>query len=124
MLMGKKVPERNIIGNVIMLPKTLALSMLFAKVPTNMPSEQNIIGPKIKNGISQTVSVMCAPNTKVPTATMSRKDITDKMTYHITLDDNHSSLESGVKDNCLNSLLFLYSEDMLTIENMGLTRME
>jgi hypothetical protein len=79
MLIGKNVPDKNIIGNVIMLPSTLAVSTLFVIVPTSIPIEQNIIGPKMKNGISQTVSVMCAPNKKIPTATMSRKDSTAKI---------------------------------------------
>jgi len=125
-LMGKKVPDKNIIGNVIMLPTTLAVSVLFVTVPTSIPSEQNIIGPRIKNGMSQTIRVMsvrmmCASNTKIPTAAMSKKEITDKKMYHNTFDANHSSLVSGVKDNCLNSLFFLYSEEMFTIENIGIT---
>jgi hypothetical protein len=128
-LMGKKVPDKNIIGNVIMLPTTLAVSVLFVTVPTSIPSEQNIIGPRIKNGMSQTIRVMsvrmmCASNTKIPTAAMSKKEITDKKMYHNTFDANHSSLVSGVKDNCLNSLFFLYSEEMFTIENIGLISIE
>ena len=123
-LMGKNVPDKNIIGNVIMLPTTLAVSTLFVTVPTSMPSEQKSIGPRMKKGISQIVRVMFAPNTKTPTATMSKKEITDRKMYQRTLDASHSNLVSGVKDNCLNSLFFLYSEEMLTIENMGLISME
>ena len=78
MLIGKNVPDKNIIGNVIMLPITLAVSTLFVMVPTSMPREQNIIGPRMKKGTSQTVRVMLAWNNKIPTATMSKKDTTDK----------------------------------------------
>src|SRR4030067_1241135 len=124
MLRGKNVPDRNIIGKVIMLPMTLAVSTLFVMVPTSMPREQNIIGPRIKNGMSQTVRVMLAWNTKIPTATMSKKEIVDKMMYHITFEASHSNFVSGVKDSCLKSLFFLYSAEMLTIENIGLTSIE
>ena len=58
MLMGKNVPERNIIGNVTTFPITPAVSGFFVMVPTSMPNEQNIIGPRIRKGISQTVNVM------------------------------------------------------------------
>lgn len=123
-LIGKNVPDKNIIGKVITFPITLAVSTLFVNVPTNMPNEAKSIGPRTRNGISQTVNMMLAPKTKIPTATISRKEIVDRHMYHKTLDASHSSLVSGVKDNCLNNFVFLYSEDMLTRENMGLTSME
>ena len=43
--------------------------------------------------------------------------------YHITLEVSHSIFVSGVSDSCLKIFVFLYSEDMLTIENIGLTSM-
>ena len=68
MLMGKNVPERNIMGKVTMLPMTPAVSGFFVTVPTSMPSEANSIGPKIRKGINQTVKVTCAPKAKMPTS--------------------------------------------------------
>ncbi len=58
MLMGKNVPERNIIGKVTMLPITPAVSGFFVTVPTSMPNAANSVGPRIRKGISQTVNVM------------------------------------------------------------------
>ena len=61
MLIGKNVPERNIIGKVTMLPITPAVSGFLVTVPTNMPSDAKSIGPKMRKGISQAVNVtLCA----------------------------------------------------------------
>jgi hypothetical protein len=89
-----------------------------------MPNEEKSIGPRIRKGISQIVSVMCAPKAKIPTTTMSKKLNVDKVIYQITLDANHSILVRGVKLSCLKSFVFLYSEDILTRENIGLTSIE
>ena len=37
---------------------------------------------------------------------------------------SHSIFVSGVSDSCLKSFVLLYSEEMLTSENIGLTSME
>src|SRR3989304_8227166 len=124
MLMGKNVPERNIIGKVTMFPIMPAVSMLLVTVPTSMPSEAKSIGPKTKKGMSHNVKLTFAPYAKTPTATISRKETADRKMYQITLDISHSIFVRGVRESCLNSFIFLYSEDMLTSENMGLTRME
>src|SRR5450756_630424 len=123
-LIGKKVPERNIIGKVTMFPITPAVSGFLVTVPTSMPREANSIGPKMRKGMSQTVKVMFAPKARVPTTTMNTKDIDDSTMYHIILEVNHSIFVSGVSDSCLNSFVFLYSEEMLTSENIGLTSIE
>jgi hypothetical protein len=52
-LIGKKVPARNIMGKVTMLPTTPAVSGFFVTVPTSMPSAAKSIGPKIRKGNSQ-----------------------------------------------------------------------
>jgi hypothetical protein len=122
--MGKNVPERNIMGKLMTFPITLAVSGFFVNVPTSMPIEEKSIGPRIKKGISHTVSVMLAFQTKIPTETMSKKLSVERKMYQSTFEASHSILVSGVKDNCLNSFDFLYSELMLTSENMGLINTE
>ena len=47
-LIGKKVPERNIIGKVITFATTLSVSTLFATVPTSILREEKNMGPKIR----------------------------------------------------------------------------
>ena len=42
----------------------------------------------------------------------------------IIFDASHSIFVSGVSESCLNSFVFLYSEEMLTSENIGLVRIE
>ena len=123
-LMGKNVPERNIIGKVTMFPIIPAVSGFLVTIPTSMPNDAKSIGPKIRKGISQIVSVICAPKAQMPTTTMSRKQNVDKVMYQITLDANHSILVRGVKLSCLKSFVFLYSEDILTRENIGLMSIE
>jgi hypothetical protein len=56
-LIGKKVPERNIIGKVTTFPITPAVSGFFVTVPTSIPKDAKSIGPNTKNGMSQTVRV-------------------------------------------------------------------
>ena len=53
LLIGKKVPARNIIGKVTMLPMTPAVSGFLVTVPTSIPSAAKSIGPKIRKGSSQ-----------------------------------------------------------------------
>ena len=48
----------------------------------------------------------------------------ESVMYQMTLLASHSILCSGVSESCLNSLVFLYSLVMLTMANMGLTRIE
>ncbi len=79
MAIGKKVPDKNIMGKVIMFPTILAVSGVFDTVPTSMPKEQKSSGPSTRNGISHSVNVMFAPNTKMPTPAISRKE-TDERT--------------------------------------------
>jgi hypothetical protein len=122
--MGKNVPARNIIGKVMTCPTTLAVSVLLVTVPTSMPIEEKSIGPRTRNGMSHSVNVMCAPKAKTPTAAISKKESTDKNMYQRTFEDSHSILVIGVKDNCLNNFVFLYSDDMFTRENIGLTSIE
>ena len=122
--MGKNVPLRNIIGKVTIFPIIPAVSGFLVIVPTNMPSDAKSIGPKIRKGISQIFSVICAPKAKIPTATISRKLRVDNAIYQITLDANHSILVSGVRLNCLKSFVFLYSDEIFTRENMGLINIE
>ncbi len=55
--MGKNVPARNIIGKVMTCPTRLAVSVLLVTVPTSMPNEEKSIGPRTRNGMSQSVSV-------------------------------------------------------------------
>src|SRR4030067_3251352 len=123
-LIGKNVPERNIIGKVMTCPTTLAVSVLLVTVPTSMPTEEKSIGPRTRNSMSHSDSAMCAPKARTPTTTISKKESTDSSMYQSTLEASHSILVRGVKDNCLNSFTFLYSEDMFTSENIGLTSME
>ena len=118
------MPERNIIGNVTMLPITPAVSGLFVTVPTSIPRAAKSIGPKIRKGISPTDKVTCAPKAKTPTPTINRKPAIVKTMYHRTFELSHSIFVSGVSDSCLNSFVFLYSEEMLTNENIGLVSIE
>jgi len=111
-------------GNVTMLPMTPAVSGFLVTVPTNIPSAAKSIGPKIRNGSNQGVNITCAPNAKIPTPTISKKPAIVKTIYHIILDASHSIFVSGVSESCLNSFDFLYSEEMLTKENIGLVSIE
>ena len=124
LLIGKNVPARNIMGNVTMLPMTPAVSGFFVTVPTNMPSAAKSIGPKTKKGINQGVIATCAPKAKIPTPTINKKPAIVKTMYHIILEISHSIFVSGVRESCLNSFVFLYSEEMLTKENIGLVSIE
>src|SRR6266571_328893 len=99
-LTGKKVPERNIIGKVIRFPTTAADSTLLLTIPTSIPRDTKNSGP------------------------ITKKEIIPRTTYQIIFEVNHSVLVSGVKDSCLNSLVFLYSLLMLTRLNIGLVSTE
>src|SRR5271157_373262 len=107
MLIGKKVPERNIIGNVTMLPMTPAVSGFLVTVPTSMPSEAKSVGPISRKGMSQGVNAMFAPYTNIPTTTISMKLMTVKTMYQSIFEASHSNFVKGVRDSCLNSLVFL-----------------
>src|SRR5664280_1916002 len=124
LLMGKKVPARNIMGNVTMLPMTPAVSGFFVTVPTSIPSAAKSIGPRMRKGINQGVIATCAPKANMPTPTISKKPAIVKTMYQMTLDASHSIFVSGVSESCLNSFVFLYSEEMLTSENIGLVSIE
>ena len=118
------MPARNIIGKVIMFPIIPAVSGFLVIVPTSIPSEAKSIGPKIRKGISQKVNSIWASKTKIPVKAINRKLATVNVMYHIIFDINHSILVSGVKLNCLKSFVFLYSDEILTRENIGLTSIE
>src|SRR5712692_3540569 len=119
-LTGKKVPDRNIIGNVIRFPTTAADSTLFVTVPTSIPRETKKSGPITRNGRIKADIPMWAPKSPIPTTVISKNERIERMVYHMILEVSHSPFVNGVSDSCLNSFLFLYSEDMLTRENIGL----
>src|SRR5919205_2256528 len=102
----------------------LEVSTLFATIPMTIPSEAKNMGPRIRNGMIQTDKKTCAPKPNAPTPTISTKEITPRKIYQSTFDTSHSPLDRGVSESCLKSLSFLYNEDMLTSENIGLVRME
>ena len=62
-LTEKKVPARNIIGKVIRLLITAAVSDVLVTVPTSMPRDAKSAGPRIRNGNIQIVRVILAPKT-------------------------------------------------------------
>src|SRR5205809_5289447 len=123
-LTGKKVPERNIIGNVIRFPTTAADSTLLLTIPTSIPSDTKNSGPITRNGIIIKAQSRCAPKSATPTWVIRKKEITPSTTYQITFEVSHSVLVRGVRDNCLNSFVFLYSLLILTRLNIGLVRTE
>src|SRR6266516_2765720 len=123
-LTGKKVPERNIIGNVIRLPTTAADSTLLLIIPTSIPRDTKNSGPITKNGSIINLYSRCAPKSAAPTWVIRKNEIIPRTTYQITFEVSHSVLVRGVRDSCLNSFVFLYSLLMLTRLNIGLVRTE
>src|SRR3974377_969077 len=121
---GKKVPERNIMGNVMMSPPTPADSTLFVTVPTSIPRETKNRGPIIRKGITAALIETCAEKKSLPNKVIKKNEMMERTTYQITLEVSHSPFVSGVKDSCLKNFDFLYSEEMLTMENIGLVRIE
>ncbi len=69
------MPDRNIIVKVTRFPTTAEDSTLLDPVPTGISGETNMRGPTARNGTIQRVSVMCAPNTKIPTRVMRTNEI-------------------------------------------------
>ncbi len=53
---------------------------------------------------------------------MSMKEMIERNVYQTILAVSHSVFVKGVSDNCLKNLDFLYSLEMLTMENIGLVR--
>src|SRR5579872_4144717 len=119
-LIGKKVPERNIMGKVMMFPMTPADSTLFVTIPTSIPRETKKSGPTIKNGMIAAERPTWAWNAAVPKAYIKTNEMIEIAMYQMTLETSHSPFVSGVSDNCLKNFDFLYSDEMFTIENMGL----
>src|SRR5918911_1372241 len=121
---GKKVPDKNIIGKIMTCAMILEFSTFFATIPMTIPNEAKNMGPRIRNGMSQNDKKTCAPKPNVPTPTISTKEITLRKIYQSIFEISHSPLERGVSESCLKILSFLYNEDTLTSENIGLVRME
>ena len=67
---------------------------------------------------------MCALKASVPTVVIKIKEIIESTMYQMTLETSHSPFVRGVRESCLKNLDFLYSEEMFTMENMGLVKME
>jgi len=105
-------------------PTMLAVSTLFATIPMTIPREAKNMGPRIRKGMSHADKEICAPKPNIPTPTIRTKEITPRKIYQSIFETSHSPLDKGVSESCLKSLSFLYNEEILTSENIGLIRMD
>jgi hypothetical protein len=97
----------------------LAVSGLFATVPTSIASEVKNTDPSARNGITQGVSETCAPKTNTAVAKLEAKANAVTIMNQRALEESHSTLVIGVSDNCLKSFVFLYPDEVAVRDSIG-----